>query len=69
MSQTREERIYKHYRTLIRRYGSRGDADDLTKEERAVVINHNVWLPMAHTWKMPVRSIKNLLIEYRADKS
>ena len=66
MSQTREERILKHYRSLMRVPASNGDSETRTEEEVAKDINDRVWLPMARTWKMPVRSIKNLVRELRS---
>ena len=64
--QTREDRVLRHYRSLMKKYGSDGDSETRTEEEVAKDINDRVWLVMARTWKMPVRSVKNLIRELRS---
>ena len=66
MSQTREERMLKHYRSLMKRYGHNGDSETRTDEEVAKDINDGVWLVMARTWNMPVRQVKDFMRELRS---
>lgn len=66
MSQTREDRMLRHYRSLMRVPSSNGDSETRTKEEVAKDINDRVWLVMARTWRMPVRQVKDLIRELRS---
>ena len=65
MPQTREDRMFKHYQSLMKTYGHSDYADGAYPEERAKRINDNVWLFMARRWKMPVRQVKDIIQEYR----
>lgn len=63
--QTRDERMLKQYRSLMRGPSSDGDSETREPKEVAKDINDRVWLVMARTWKMPVRQVKNLIRELR----
>lgn len=59
MTQTREDRIFRHY-TKLRR-GRPHRHMRWPEEWRGVSLE--IWLPLARTWRMPIREVKAIVAE------
>lgn len=50
--QTREDRIYAHYRSL---------KGKVCCPKHWYGMSYHVWMPLARAWKMPIREIKEVI--------